>query len=415
MMLDVAHLNNNLQLGGAETVMRQLHDGLRARGMRSAIYADELDRTAVSPEVRPLVPAFLDRFYHTRFRGALQTILPRHAVTDRAFRRLAASPHQVLHVHNFHGTYAGIASLAALAAAKPVVWTFHRFWGVTGGCDHPGDCEKYLYQCGDCPLVEEWPICGRDNTAAQLALKKHHLAGAPLCIVAPSRHLAEKVAHSPVGRRWRIEQIPNGVDVQKFGCARKHDPEFRRSLGLKPEAVVILVVNRNFQEPLKGFGMVREALAATEPRNLQIVLAGGAADWAAAQLAPKFDCISAGYVSLCEQLADFYECADIFLYASPRENFPCVILEAMAAQCCIVSTPTDGVLEQIEQGESGLLGDSISGESLAGVLQTALSMPETRRRLGISARERAAKEFSERQMIDRHLKLYAGLLDKAAP
>ena len=41
-----------------------------------------------------------------------------------------------------------------------------------------------------------------------------------------------------------------------------------------------------------------------------------------------------------------------FLFASPAENFPCVILEAMASACCVVATPTSGVTEQIEDGRN---------------------------------------------------------------
>lgn len=412
MSLDVAFINNNLQLGGAETVMRQLHEGLLAGGHRSRIYVDEANGDAGVRFVRPFVPRVLNRLYHTRWHDALQKILPRRAWTDRAFRRLARSRHQLLHIHNFHGTYANIESLAALATAKPVVWTFHRFWGITGGCDHPDGCEKYLRACGACPLVDEWPICGTDNTAEQLALKKKHLAAAPLCVVAPSRHLAEKVRNSPVGARWRVVQIPNGVDVEKFGCARKRDAQFRQSLGIRPDATVLLVVNRNFQDPLKGFGTIRDALAAMEPRGLQIVLAGGAADWAAEQLRARFDCVSAGYVSSRTQLAAFYEAADIFLYASPRENFPCVILEAMAAQCCIVSTPTDGVMEQIESGRSGVLAESMSGEGVAAALKMVLSDSELRVRLGAAARARVREHFSEQRMIGEHVRLYSEIADE---
>jgi glycosyltransferase involved in cell wall biosynthesis len=414
MRLDVAYINNNLQLGGAETVLQQLHGGLLARGQRSAIYVDENDAHTTASNVHTFVPRIVDRLYHTRLHDVLQSTIPRRKLTDRAFRRLAFSPHQIVHIHNFHGTYASIESLATLARAKPVVWTFHRFWGITGGCDHPGGCEKFLDHCGDCPLVDEWPICGTDKTAEQLALKKKFLADAPLCIVAPSRHLAEKVRASPVGRRWKTVQIPNGVDVEKFECARKNDASFRRALGLKPEATVILVVNRNFQEPLKGFGTILGALLNIDPRNLQIVLAGGSADWAAARLAEKFDCVSAGYIYSRERLAEFYEAADIFLYASPRENFPCVILEAMAAQCCVVSTPTDGVLEQIENGRSGLLAESFAGESLGAALRTALASSETRRNLGAAARARVKEFFSEQRMIDAHMELYTELLGQPA-
>ncbi len=67
-------------------------------------------------------------------------------------------PRDVVHIHSFHGQYATIESLLYLISRKPVLWTFHRFWGITGGCDYPGDCRKYLESCGHCPRVDEWPL-----------------------------------------------------------------------------------------------------------------------------------------------------------------------------------------------------------------------------------------------------------------
>src|SRR5690606_13631238 len=99
----------------------------------------------------------------------------------------------IVHIHSFHGKYASMESLAYLALQKPVVWTFHRFWGVTGGCDHPGHCNKYLAQCGNCPRVTEFPMRGVDDTRIQLSKKIKLLRPLPLQIVSPSLHLSARV------------------------------------------------------------------------------------------------------------------------------------------------------------------------------------------------------------------------------
>ena len=160
--------------------------------------------------------------------------------------------------------------------------------------------------------------------------------------------------------------------------------------------------------------MVRQALLAHPQAKWQVALAGQGSEWAASQLPASFSPVAMGYVRSREQLALCYEVADIFLFASEAENFPCVILEAMAAQCAVVATPTGGVREQIQSGCDGLLAETISGEALARALAPVAANPNYGRALGMEARRRVEKDFREEQMVARHLELYEALHLKSA-
>jgi glycosyltransferase involved in cell wall biosynthesis len=407
--MKVIFVNNQFQLGGAETVVQQLHFGCLKAGHQSELHVADGKTYPPVPGLVPMYPRWMSRLGHSTIGPLFDMAFPRYRRTDRAFRRLAESDADLIHIHSFHGLYATMESLAALAARKPVLWTFHRFWGITGGCDHPFDCTRYLTACGQCPRVGEWPIGPVDHTADELQRKLKLLAPAPLQVISPSRHLAEKIKNSPVGKRWAVHHIPNGVDPAGFSARRKRDPSFRKSFGIPDGATSVLVVNRNFQDPIKGWGTIREALQKASPAGAHLLLAGGQSHWAAANLPDGWGCTDLGYVSSRERMGELYEVADVFLYASPGENYPCVILEAMSAECCVVSTPTDGVLEQVEHGRSGLYAKDMSGASLAAALGGALANSGRCRDLGRRARERVERELSEQAMVKSHLELYEQL------
>lgn len=404
----IAYVNSSYQLGGAETVAQALLAGCARAGHETRLYVAAGKTYPAAPAVVPLYPRTLSRLYHSRLHPVVERCAPRFAWTDSRFRALATSWPDLVHLHNFHGNYATVESLGFLARRKPLVWTFHGQWGVTGGCDHPLSCKRYEEACGSCPRLGVWPLSDVDDTAEQLQLKLRHLGDIELDVISPSRFMADRIARSRVGRRWRVHHIPNGVPCEEFGFRRKNDLAFRRALGLDPAAIVVLVMNRDFQDPQKGFATVRDALALCErPLGpIQVVLAGGSSDWAASQLPRDTRPLSMGYVSARDRVVALFEAADVFFFASPAENFPCVILEAMASACCVVATPTSGVTEQVEDGHTGLLAASMSPSDLANCLSTVLRESALRQRVGLAAREHVATAFSTDRMMRRHLELY---------
>jgi glycosyltransferase involved in cell wall biosynthesis len=407
----IAYVNNHYQLGGAETVVRQLHEGALAAGHDSRLHVSDGRDWPRARGLRPLYPRLLARLDHSRLRPLVARLAPRQRWTDRAFRALARGDADLVHVHSFHGLYASIQSFAALARAKPLLWTFHRFWGITGGCDHPFACTRYQEGCGACPQVGRFAVGPVDSTAEEWSRKQRVLAPLPLRIVSPSHHLARRVRESTLGHAWTVDVIPNGVDPAAFRGTRKGEPGLRRELGLAPDKTVALFVCRDFRDPIKGFPVLERALASRPWPGLQLALAGGDSAWAAARLAGRLEIADLGYLRDRARLARLYESADLFLYASDGENFPCVVLEAMASECLVVTTPVDGVTEQVEDNVSGLVAADLGGDALAARLAAALGLPPaTRRALGAAARRRVETEFSEQGMIDAHLALYVRLV-----
>src|SRR5208283_3469850 len=157
---------------------------------------------------------------------------------------------------------------------------------------------------------------------------------------------------------------------------------------------------------------VEEALNLLESADVELTFAGSNSGWAIARLEGRYETRDLGYISDRRTMSELYAESHLFLFASPAENFPCVILEAMASGCCVVATPSGGVIEQIRDAETGFLASEISGKALAIALNRALEAPEEISKIGLNARRCVIEKFSEDAMIEAHVRLYNTLISR---
>ncbi len=103
--------------------------------------------------------------------------------------------------------------------------------------------------------------------------------------------------------------------------------------------------------------------------------------------------------------------ASVVVLPSYREGLPKVLLEAAASGRAVVTTDVPGCRDAIEPGVTGLLVPVRDAKSLALAIEHLLANSEQRTAMGLAGRRLAEKEFDVRAVIDKHLTLYARLLD----
>ena len=81
------------------------------------------------------------------------------------------------------------------------------------------------------------------------------------------------------------------------------------------------------------------------------------------------------------------------IVGSRYENFPMVVLEAMAYGCPLAATRTGGIVEIIEDGVNGVLARPGDPGDLAAVILRLLKAPEFAAKLGRRAAEDAARRY----------------------
>jgi glycosyltransferase involved in cell wall biosynthesis len=103
-----------------------------------------------------------------------------------------------------------------------------------------------------------------------------------------------------------------------------------------------------------------------------------------------------------EDTALYYRAADIFVCTSKIESFPRVILEAMAYELPIITTPAYGIREQVRPGVNGLFYESGNAAQLAGTISELISDPPLRSRLAGNSKLVLATLTTFEEMIEQY-------------
>lgn len=346
--------------GGAGRVGELLAGELRRRGCTvDAFVGGNPDR---APDCHPIShwrAARVRQWLHDR---GLTDLGELTSLAWRTHPTYAAA--DVLHLHNLHGEYVSLAALPLWGLQKPLVWTLHDFWPLTGNCAAPHDCERWKQGCGHCPRRGVYPMHTIDRSRFYRWLKPRLWAAAGVRLVTPSGWLADRVRENPVLRRLPVRVIRNPIDCEVF-VPRGDRAVLRRLLDLNPDRPTVVLAGQNWLDPYKGGDQAVAAVrmtAAVVP-DLQLLVVGNGGDrlLAAARLPGRALSVLNGRGAL----ADAYACADVCLFPSRAENYPLTTLEAMACATPVVACQVGGVPEQVASGRTGFLARDGHPEELA--------------------------------------------------
>ena len=368
MRLRIAHVLSNLGTYGAQRVVADLLPELRLAGCDVAaltVYeVSEECRTSLSGMVTPLNRQRGDFSFFSRMVSFLRDWQP-----------------DIVHTHTHNGKYWGRAA-AVLARTSAVVHTEHN----------PTRAEHtWPERLGDVVL---------DPRTDAAVVFSHE-----------QRSLYEQ--RSP-GLRGRIHVIPNGVrpshPVSELERARA-----RKELGIPPHVFVICMLGR--LETPKNNALALRALHALAQRDihaLMLLVGDGPDERALRALAAELQLGDSvrflGFRSDGRRILE--ACADTLLLTSTYEGMPMAVLEAMACEVPVVSTPWTGVGEIVERGKTGCVSLGWNEGDLARDLQFLMNQPERRREIARLARARVEARFSLAATAHAHHALYEELYNR---
>lgn len=337
---------------------------------------------------------------------SLHSVLPilSFALMGAPYYREAELIHlELLHAKQFFSLFA----LPLMTRTRPVIWTIHDPWLLSGHCVHPMDCERWLTGCGDCPdLGISLPIRS-DRTALNWKIKKWVMHHSRLSLVVASPWMYDRVKRSPILSHLPCHLIPFGVDTTIFNSEDKIAN--RQHFGIPKEDFVIAFRSVPFSRNFKGTDYVEKALLAIKPtRNVHLLTFEGVGGLDS--LRARFPFTELDWVTDRHLLAQALGAADVFLMPSTAETFGMMAVESMACGTPVIAfegTSLPGVIHAPRGGIAVPYGDHLA---LAHTIEMLMDDNSALTSLSVEATRIVKEEYTMELYLKRHLSLYNAIL-----
>lgn len=314
--------------------------------------------------------------------------------TKRLVKKIKELDPDVIHLHNLHGYYLHIPTLFKYLrdCGKPVVWTLHDCWAVTGHCSHfvSANCNKWKTGCEKCPLYKGYPDSWFfDRSKKNWLLKRELFTAVPNLHIIPVSRWLEGIIRETFLKDKDIQVINNGVDLTVFKPAEK----FKISDKFRILGVASVWTST---KGLEDFKRLRQLL----DEEFEIVLVGLSEE--------QMNHLPKGIVGISRtnsklELVKLYSESDVFVNLTYADTFPTVNIEALACGTSVVTYRTGGSPEIIDNN-SGIV---VEQGDVAGVAKSIRQIQE-----GIftfkkeDCKSRAQKYYNKTDNYKKYIDLY---------
>jgi glycosyltransferase involved in cell wall biosynthesis len=298
---------------------------------------------------------------------------------------------------------APLALIAGWRKARHVARTVgatvvHAHWVIPGGAIADSACPalpKVVSLHGsDVYLAERSPVAGR------VARRVFRRADWTTACSDDLRIRAIALGAAPE----RAETIPYGVDADRFRPDREGRARVRSRLGVREEDALLFTAGRFVRK--KGFEYLIDAVARLSPQwpALRLVI-GGTGDLEdelrerAVRHGVAGHVVFPGVLSQ-DAVAEHLAAADLAVVPSVRDDagnvdgLPNVVMEALASGTALVATTAGGIGSVAQDDVNAALVAERDVGGLARTIERLLRAPDTRARLGATARTGVLREHS---------------------
>lgn len=321
----------------------------------------------------------------------------------------------LIHLHNLHGGYFDLQSLALISKSYPVFLTLHDEWAFTGHCACTFGCERWRIGCGQCPNLSTYPALKVDGTNYNWNLKSNIFTQSKLYVAAPSKWLLKKAQESfirPAMLDARV--IPYGIDLEIYRPSAKTD--IRQELNLPLDAMILLfIANKTKNNPYKDYRTIEESVRIIADSKMSykllfLCIGEHAPDETIGPATIRY----IGYQQDPRRIAKFYQASDVYLHAAKTESFGLVIAEAQACGIPVVATDVGGISEVVENNKSGFLVPASDSRQMALHAIALLNNEQLKKEMGNNAYIIAQRRYSLNRYLDDYINWYIEIVNNHA-
>lgn len=298
----------------------------------------------------------------------------------------------------------GIERLARLG--KPIVWTMHDMWCVTGICHHARECRAYFNECGHCQFLTGGSA--NDLSRSVFRKKQRLFDRVPITFVAVSNWLAECSRKSGLLKNRDVRVIPNAFPTDSFFT----HPTAKIDALAEAENYILMGAAR-LDDPIKGLPTAIKALnylfdnRPDIAKNSQVVFFGALGD-RNALAGLRFPYQHLGTINDPNTLRQLYASSKTVLSSSLYETLPGTLIEGLASGALPVSFGRGGQADIIDHKVNGYIAEYGDHIDFANGIVWSLEANPDRDALHEDIRRR----FSASSVAARYLKLFDELSGK---
>ena len=294
----------------------------------------------------------------------------------------------IVHAHGARAAFWARLALTALPSRWPrLIYTIHGF------------------------MIPHYPLLKR----VILYLQEKWQAPQTDCFIAVSEAERVNFCRSGLGVTSEVQVIRYGIQAEPFAGPARPPGETRAQFLIDDRTIVLAMTcrfywPRDFPTLLRGI-----ELATKEIPNLKLLLIGegpwrGRIESLIREL-NLYDIVI--LTGIRRDIADILHASDIFVFTSAGgDGLPIAILEAMAASRPVIATASDGIPEEVIDGQSGLLVAPKDPASLAGAIVSLASDKPRRNRMAERGLAQMHEHFTLKEMTSKLCLLYRAIAER---
>lgn len=322
----------------------------------------------------------------------------------------------IVHLQIIHNDgYFNILDLPRLSHKKPMVWTIHDFWALSGMCIYPFECGGLYDKCIKyCPYPRGVSPLRHYIPALHHQFKRYAYHFSNINLVVASRWLLDKVQRSPLLRHLPATHIPFGIDIEQFRQHNKEEAKHKLGIPLGNRVIAMRAASEKFgyySYLYKGIEWLRAAVELYQPKvPTTLLIFQDPREFQ--HLQDKYQIINLPWVD-GDNLVDALSTVDVFMMPSIQETFGVMAIEAMACNIPVVVFDGTSLPEVIQSPRGGIVVPTKDSIALASTIEFLLDNEEVRFQIGNSARALVEEQYNLSMYVNRHITLYQSILENA--